>query len=58
MSAIMEAIRTSTRDIPQHAATLLLGETDETRFKAVLMGKIDQALVMAAEVDIDWNDDE
>ena len=58
MSAITEAIRTSTRDIPQRAATLLLGETDETRFKTVLMSEIDQALVIAANAEIDWSDDE
>lgn len=45
-------IRANMRNIPSRVVTQLIGETDETRFKSVLAGEIDQALEACANVDL------
>lgn len=32
------------RNLPQRTVSMLIGETDERRFKSVLMGEIDEVL--------------
>lgn len=47
-------VKASLRNVPSRAARLLIGETDEARFKRVLLAEIDQALeALADEVLID-----
>lgn len=53
-SARMDAIiRQNMQNIPQRVVTQLLGETDEARFKSVLMAEIRLALESAAEGEFD-----
>jgi len=43
--------------VPGRAARRLLGESDETRFKAVLLEEVDQALEALADADLIFEDD-
>lgn len=45
-------IRANMRNIPGRVVTQLIGETDETRFKSVLLAEIDQALEGCASIDL------
>lgn len=45
-------IRANMRNIPSRAVAQLIGETDESRFKTVLLAEIDQALESCANVDL------
>jgi len=56
-------VRASLRQVPSRAVSLLIGETDERRFKSVLLQEIDQALDVLATADLmaeeaDEDDDE
>lgn len=53
-------VRANMRNIPSRAVTMLVGETDEARFKSVLMREIDEALEELANMDLagDEDDDE
>lgn len=51
-------IKTNVMRVPQRAVLQLLGETSETRFKAVLREEIILALKSAAEAKLDLSDDE
>lgn len=51
-------IRNNMRNLPQRVVVQLLGETNETRFKQVLLAEIDAALVASANTDISLEDDE
>lgn len=37
-------VRAGMRNLPQRTVSMLIGETDERRFKSVMMGEIDEAL--------------
>ena len=57
-SARMDAIiRQNMQNIPQRVVTQLIGETNEARFKSVLMAEIRLALESAAEGDFDLDDE-
>lgn len=45
-------LKINLRNIPGRVVVSLIGETDERRFKEVLLGEIDQALVALAETDL------
>lgn len=45
-------VRANMRNLPARVVRMLIGETDETRFKAVLQGEIDQALDALSEADL------
>lgn len=57
-------LRTGMRNVPGRAVRMLIGETDETRFKSVLLAEIDQALEGMAntrpfdEDDLEFDDEE
>ena len=55
---IFALVRASMLNIPQRAVMQLIGETNEGRFKEVLLGEIDSALRMAAEVNPQLDDEE
>lgn len=57
-AAMMAAIRANMRNVPGRAVLQLLGCTDEAEFKAKLMEEIDLALVTAADVDLQLEDDD
>lgn len=42
-------VKASLRNVPSRASRLLIGETDEARFKRVLLAEIDQALEALAD---------
>lgn len=50
-------IQANMRRIPQRAVTQLIGETNERRFKEVLLTEIDLALRSAAEVNPEPDDE-
>lgn len=57
-SARMDAIiRQNMQNIPQRVVTQLIGETNEARFKSVLMAEIRLALESAAEGEFDLDDE-
>ena len=45
-------VRAGMRNLPGRTVSLLIGETDERRFKSVLMGEIDQVLEALATIDL------
>lgn len=49
VSRAFAEVKASIRNVPSRAARLLIGETDETRFKSVLLQELDQALDALAE---------
>jgi phage terminase Nu1 subunit (DNA packaging protein) len=51
-------VRAGMRNLPGRVVSQLIGETDERRFKAVLLGEIDQVLVALAEADLEAGDDD
>lgn len=52
MDKAFAEVRANMRNIPSRAARLLIGETDETRFKRILLEEIDQALDAMADADL------
>lgn len=49
-------LKTNLRTIPGRVVVSLIGETDERRFKEVLLSEIDQALTALAETDLVGDD--
>ncbi len=49
VSKAFAEVRARMRNVPGRAVPMLIGETDETRFKSVLLAEIDQALETLAE---------
>lgn len=45
-------VRANMRNIPARVTTTLIGETDEAKFKAVMLAEIDQALEALADTDL------
>ena len=52
MQTAFAEIRANLRNVPARAVRMLIGETDEIRFKRVLLEEIDAALEALAEVDL------
>lgn len=52
------SIRANVMNVPARVVLQLLGESDETRFKAVLRSELTLALQQAAEAEMDLDDDE
>ncbi|AOK29862.1 MULTISPECIES: terminase small subunit [Burkholderia] len=52
-----QLIQANMRRIPQRAVVQLIGETEERRFKEVLLAEIDSALKSAAEVNPELDDE-
>lgn len=50
-------VRAGMRNIPGRVVSQLIGETNERRFKAVLLEEIDQALMSLADADLAGDDD-
>lgn len=50
-------VKANMRNIPGRVVTLLIGETEERRFKTVLLAEIDQALEALADADLAGVDD-
>lgn len=44
MAKAFAEVRAGMRNLPQRTVSMLIGETDERRFKSVLMGEIDEVL--------------
>lgn len=44
VSKAFAEVRAGIRNLPQRTVSMLIGETDERRFKSVLMGEIDEVL--------------
>jgi len=55
---VMGAIRANIMQVPARAVLQLLGEGDETTFKAKLRAELTAALVRSAQVDIDLDEDD
>lgn len=51
-------VRTNLRNIPSRVVSRLIGETDERRFKQVLLEEIDIALEALANAELTGNDDD
>lgn len=47
-----EEVKASLRNVPSRAARMIVGETDETRIRTVLLAEIDQALEALADADL------
>ena len=47
-----EEVKAALRNVPSRVARMIVGETDETRIRTVLLGEIDQALVVLDETDL------
>lgn len=62
LAPVFAAITANMRNIPSRVATLLIGETDERKFKATLLAEIDLVLENLASLDLaaeaDEDDDE
>ena len=52
MASAFAEVRANIRNVPARAVLMLIGETDEVRFKKVLMAEIDKALAALAEADL------
>lgn len=52
MTRVFAEIRTNMRSLPARTVTLLIGETDERAFKAVLLREIDVVLESLADFDV------
>lgn len=57
VSRAFAEVKASIRNVPSRAARLLIGETDETRFKAVLLSELDQALEALADAHLVADED-
>jgi terminase small subunit / prophage DNA-packing protein len=57
MAKAFAEVRANMRTIPSRVVSSLIGETDEVRFKAVLLDEIDQALEAMANADLVDDDD-
>ena len=44
MARAFAEVRAGMRNLPQRTVSMLIGETDERRFKSVMMGEIDEVL--------------
>lgn len=51
-------VRAGLRNIPGRVVSLLIGETDERRFKRIMLEEIDQALESLANADLAGSDEE
>ncbi len=49
MQSAFAEVRAAMRNVPSRAVRQLVGETDEARFKAVLLDEVDQALVALSQ---------
>jgi phage terminase Nu1 subunit (DNA packaging protein) len=58
LSKLFAELRANMRNIPGNIVTQLIGETDERRFKQVLLQEIDQALEAMANADLAADDDD
>lgn len=58
LSRTFAEVRANMRSIPSRVVTSLIGETDETRFKRVMLEEIDQALQALADADLTGDADE
>jgi len=58
LSNAFAAIQAGMRNLPARVARLVIGETDEVRFKAVLLKEIDQALSSLADINLAGTGDE
>ena len=52
-----EEVKAALRNVPSRASRMIVGETDETRIRTVLLAEIDQALVVLDETDLISADD-
>lgn len=52
MTRVFAEIRTNMRSLPARTVTLLIGETDERAFKAVMLREIDVVLESLADFDV------
>jgi len=52
MEMAFAEVRAGMRAVPTRASRRVIGETDETRIKAVMLEEIDQALESLAEIDL------
>lgn len=57
VSRAFAELRANLRNIPTNIVSLLIGETDERRFKSVLLAEIDQALTAMADSDLTGDED-
>jgi terminase small subunit / prophage DNA-packing protein len=58
VSRAFAEVRTGVRNVPGRVVSLLIGETDERRFKQVLREELDQALEALANADLAGSDEE
>lgn len=58
LSRVFAEVRANLRNLPSRTVSLLIGETNERRFKEVMLQEIDQVLVSLADMDILAPDDE
>ncbi|WLE27681.1 hypothetical protein [Xylella fastidiosa] len=56
MARVFAEVRANLRTIPGRTVALLLGETDERRYKRVLLQEIDQTLENLASLDLTQED--
>lgn len=57
MSKAFASVKVNIRNVPNRVVTRLIGETDETRFKKVLLEEIDQTLLSLSESELVNEDD-
>lgn len=57
MAKAFAEVKANMRNVPGRVVTLLIGETDEVRFKSVLLAEIDQALEALADASLVDDDD-
>jgi phage terminase Nu1 subunit (DNA packaging protein) len=58
VSRAFAEVRAGMRNVPGRVVSQLIGETDERRFKSVLLEEIDQALTALAEADLAGDDED
>jgi len=51
-------IKTNIRSVPSRVATAIIGESNETRIKAVILKELDQALEALGDFDLEPDDDD
>lgn len=51
-------IKTNIRSVPSRVATAIIGESNETRIKAVILKELDQALEVLGDFDLEPDDDD
>lgn len=56
LARVFAEVRANLRTIPGRTVALLLGETDERRYKRVLLQEIDQTLENLASLDLTQED--